>query len=123
MIQQALKLVGKKKLEWVTTRVPALEADQALIETIATAISVGAELPQFYEKELHTVGSSDGWDYREHFKWYFEASWQTSYIQEIFELDIDQYSLIATFERLSAHVINPIKIAVTYKKENTSFAN
>ncbi|MEJ6527919.1 alcohol dehydrogenase catalytic domain-containing protein [Exiguobacterium sp. USCH10] len=314
MIQQALKLVGKKKLEWVTTRVPALEADQVLIETIATAISVGAELPQydetdltdsspnyprkvgyesygrvvdkgedvttlhvgdrviafygqqtygivsaqkafyvppevdyktallailscdaakgvrklapsstdsvivsglgtmgllatyylrnyygvkkidaiepdsnrrelayrfgveqvyapnevkdshyhygmecsarnegfmnlqqavmpngsicilsdgnqeelvlqpqFYEKELHIVGSSDGWDYREHFKWYFEASWQTSYIQEIFELDIVQYSLIATFERLSAHVINPIKIAVTYKKENTSF--
>ena len=77
--------------------------------------------PQFYEKELHIVGSSDGWDYREHFKWYFEPSWQTSYIQEIFELDIDQYSLIATFERLSAHVINPIKIAVTYKKENTSF--
>jgi alcohol dehydrogenase len=27
--------------------------------------------PEFYEKELKIVGSSDGWDYQEHAKWYF----------------------------------------------------
>lgn len=308
MIQQALKLVGKKKLEWVTTRIPALEADQVLIKTIATAISVGAELPQydetdltdsspvyprkvgyesygiivdrgesvtslnigdrvlafygqqaygivseqkafyvppevdyktallailscdaakgvrklapsstdsvivsglgtmgllaiyylrtyygvtmidaidpdsnrkelahtfgvgrvytpnevkesfydygiecsarndgfmnlqqavkpnksicilsdgnreglmlqphFFEKELHIVGSSDGWDYKEHFRWYFEVSRHTPYVRKIFELDIDQYRLIDTFEKLNKRVINPIKVAVTYE--------
>ncbi|WP_214794792.1 MULTISPECIES: alcohol dehydrogenase [unclassified Exiguobacterium] len=77
--------------------------------------------PQFYEKELHIVGSSDGWDYTEHFSWYFEASRRTPYIKEIFELDIEQDSLIGTFQELSEGVINPIKVSVTYKNENTSF--
>lgn len=77
--------------------------------------------PQFYEKELQVVASSDGWDYREHAQWYFEASRRTPYIKEIFELDIEQDSLIGTFQELSEGVINPIKVSVTYKNENTSF--
>lgn len=54
-------------------------------------------------------------------KWYFEASRRTPYIKEIFELDIEQDSLIGTFQELSEGVINPIKVSVTYKNENTSF--
>lgn len=78
---------------------------------------------QFYEKELHIVGSSDGWDYSEHFSWYFEASRQTPYVKKVFELDIDQYSLIDTFEKLSERTINPLKIAVTYESELKKIIN
>lgn len=72
--------------------------------------------PQFYEKELHIVGSSDGWDYTEHFSWYFEASRQTPYVRKIFELVIQKEELRRTFELLSERTINPMKVAVTYKK-------
>ncbi|KAB2862504.1 MAG: zinc-binding dehydrogenase [Exiguobacterium chiriqhucha] len=70
--------------------------------------------PEFYEKELQVIGSSDGWDYPEHFQWYFESVQRAEYIKQIFDMDIQRDDLIRTFSELSERTINPLKIAVTY---------
>lgn len=70
--------------------------------------------PEFYEKELQIMGSSDGWDYPEHFQWYFESVQQAEYVKQIFDMDIQRDDLIQTFSELSERMINPLKIAVTY---------
>lgn len=70
--------------------------------------------PQFYEKELQIMGSSDGWDYPEHFQWYFESVQRAEYIKQIFDMEIQRDDLIRTFSELSERTIHPLKIAVTY---------
>lgn len=52
MIQQSLILSGKQKLEWIRNEIRDLEADEILIQTIAGAISIGAELPQYNESDV-----------------------------------------------------------------------
>jgi alcohol dehydrogenase len=52
MIQQSLILTGKQKLEWKTNDLRELEIDEILIRTIAGAISIGAELPQYCESDV-----------------------------------------------------------------------
>ncbi|ERG66968.1 alcohol dehydrogenase catalytic domain-containing protein [Exiguobacterium chiriqhucha] len=70
--------------------------------------------PEFYEKELQVMGSSDGWDYPEHFQWYFESVQQAEYVKQIFDMEIQRDDLIRTFSELSERTIHPLKIAVTY---------
>ncbi|WP_199614549.1 alcohol dehydrogenase catalytic domain-containing protein [Paenibacillus alkalitolerans] len=71
--------------------------------------------PDFYEKELRIVGSSDGWDYHEHSKWFFGCVESTPYIENIFQHKITRHELIECFEQLSAGEINPIKVLVLYE--------
>ncbi|TMU88165.1 alcohol dehydrogenase [Bacillus sp. BHET2] len=52
MKQHSLVLTAKKKLEWTTHTLPALKKDEVLIKTIAGAISIGAELPQYDERDV-----------------------------------------------------------------------
>jgi alcohol dehydrogenase len=52
MIQQSLVLTGKQKLMWKRKEVRDLEKDEILIQTIACAISIGAELPQYNESDV-----------------------------------------------------------------------
>lgn len=51
MEQHSLVLCGKKQLEWKKEEIGRLQEDELLIRTIAGAISIGAELPQFNEND------------------------------------------------------------------------
>lgn len=51
MEQHSLVLCGKKKLEWKKEEIGRLQEDELLIKTIAGAISIGAELPQYNEND------------------------------------------------------------------------
>lgn len=70
--------------------------------------------PKFFENELSIVGSSDGWDYHEHAKWYFDHVLHTPYTSDLFQLKITKESLISCYEDLAAGRIHPLKVFVTY---------
>jgi alcohol dehydrogenase len=52
MLQQSLVLTGKQQLTWKSNKVRNLEDDEILIQTIAGAISIGAELPQYNQSDV-----------------------------------------------------------------------
>ncbi len=71
--------------------------------------------PTFHEKELMIVGSSDGWDYQEHAKWFFNLVRESSYnLEDLFDYQTTADKLIETFELLATGAIAPIKILVHY---------
>jgi alcohol dehydrogenase len=71
--------------------------------------------PEFFEKELKIVGSSDGWDYKKHSTWYFDNIRQNcSPLDKIFELKIRKQELIQCFEDMSQGKVNPLKVLVKY---------
>lgn len=51
MKQNSLVLYGKKELEWAQKEIPPLEKDEILVKTIAGAVSIGTELPQYMETD------------------------------------------------------------------------
>ena len=72
--------------------------------------------PEFHEKELMVVGSSDGWDYREHARWYFEVvSGAKTGLERLFDLRVDAENLSRTFEKLANETVRPVKILVDYR--------
>jgi len=72
--------------------------------------------PVFHEKELQVVGSSDGWDYQEHARWYFDAIRGHPYnLERIFSYHTTAGDLAATFERLATSTITPTKVLVKYE--------
>jgi len=71
--------------------------------------------PAFHEKELTIVGSSDGWDYQEHAKWYFKVVRDyASELEQIFDYYTTADDLISTFEGLANATIAPTKVLVAY---------
>lgn len=52
MKQNSLMLLGKKELKWIQNELPPLAHDEVLVKTIAGAISIGAELPQYLETDI-----------------------------------------------------------------------
>jgi alcohol dehydrogenase len=71
--------------------------------------------PDFHEKELQIIGSSDGWDYHQHATWYFHVVQQhATHLERLFELWIAHDELISTFEQLAEGDIHPIKVFVSY---------
>jgi alcohol dehydrogenase len=52
MKQNSLVLLGKKELKWTQTELRPLAHDEVLVKTIAGAISIGAELPQYMETDI-----------------------------------------------------------------------
>lgn len=52
MKQKSLILTGPKNLKWEKYSMSPLKKDEVLIKTIAGAISIGAELPQYNESDL-----------------------------------------------------------------------
>jgi alcohol dehydrogenase len=73
--------------------------------------------PTFHEKELRVVGSSDGWDYQEHARWYFDVVRRHSYnLEQIFNYHTTADELAATFERLATGAITPMKVMVQYER-------
>ncbi len=74
--------------------------------------------PAFHEKELMIVGSSDGWDYREHAKWFFNIALEhASDLENLFDYHTSADDLLATFELLSTGAIVPIKVLVRYNMD------
>ncbi len=47
MEQNKLILEGPKYLKWKTCKIKSIQDDEIIVKTIAGAISIGAELPQF----------------------------------------------------------------------------
>ncbi len=71
--------------------------------------------PTFHEKELVIVGSSDGWDYQEHAKWFFTIVREHSHnLENIFDYQTRADNLITTFELLATGAIAPTKVLVLY---------
>jgi alcohol dehydrogenase len=71
--------------------------------------------PAFHEKELMLIGSSDGWDYQEHARWYFQFVQEQAHdLELIFDYVTTQHDLAATFEQLALGTISPIKVLVRY---------
>jgi alcohol dehydrogenase len=75
--------------------------------------------PTFHEKELMIIGSSDGLDYQEHAKWFFNLVCKSSYnLEDLFDYQTTADKLIETFELLATGAIMPIKVLVHYNTEN-----
>ncbi len=71
--------------------------------------------PAFHEKELMLIGSSDGWDYQEHARWYFQFVQEQAHdLELIFDYVTMQHDLAATFEQLALGKIKQIKVLVKY---------
>lgn len=70
--------------------------------------------PEFYEKELRIVGSSDGWDYKKHSQWFFRKAKKTPYIDLLFQHETNKANLIRCFSELSKGTIKPLKVLVRY---------
>jgi alcohol dehydrogenase len=75
--------------------------------------------PEFHQKELHVVGSSDGWDYQDHARWFFEqlhepSNDQPALLRQLFEWRIEASELPDAFERLAHDADRPIKVFVTF---------
>ncbi|MES5938796.1 MULTISPECIES: alcohol dehydrogenase [unclassified Bacillus cereus group] len=70
--------------------------------------------PDFYEKELRIIGSSDGYNYQKHADWFFSQIEQTTWIEGIFQHEIQYTELIQCFEELSQGIITPLKVFVSY---------
>ncbi|MED1559896.1 alcohol dehydrogenase catalytic domain-containing protein [Bacillus paramycoides] len=69
----------------------------------------------FYGKELQIIGSSDGYDYQKHADWFFNQIEYTTFIEEIFQHEIQYARLIQCFEELSQGIISPLKVYVSYE--------
>ena len=71
--------------------------------------------PAFHEKELSMVGSSDGWDYQEHGRWYFSMVREHAHnLKQLFDYHTTADDLISTFEKLASGTIVPTKVLVHY---------
>ena len=71
--------------------------------------------PAFHERELSIVGSSDGWDYQEHARWYFSIMSEGVYnLEQVFDYHTTANDLISTFESLASGTIVPVKVLVRY---------
>lgn len=71
--------------------------------------------PDFHQKELRVVGSSDGWDYHAHARWFFEqAAGDESLLKQLFQWTVTAGDLPDTFRRLATATPRPIKVFVRY---------
>ncbi len=72
--------------------------------------------PEFHDKELAVFGSSDGWDYREHARWFFDVvRGAETGLEEIFDLRVYVDDLPSTFENLANGTVRPVKVLVDYR--------
>lgn len=52
MEQYKLILKEPKQIEWETNEIKDIQDDEIIVKTIAGAISIGAELPQYKESDV-----------------------------------------------------------------------
>ncbi len=69
----------------------------------------------FHRKELHVVGSSDGWDYQAHAAWFFARPTDTlTSLGDLFQWRVTVDQLEQTFQRLVTADVWPVKVFVRY---------
>lgn len=71
--------------------------------------------PAFHTRELTLVGSSDGWDYQEHARWFFDqVGAGAPALEAIFEEQVSAPELPNAFARMARGEIKPVKVLVRY---------
>lgn len=70
--------------------------------------------PAFHAKQLSVVGSSDGWDYQEHARWFFDVAHGGPHLERVFGLETGFDELPQTFERMATGEVSPVKVLVRY---------
>jgi alcohol dehydrogenase len=71
--------------------------------------------PAYHTKELMVVGSSDGWDYQRHARWYFaRVQGGMPQLEDLFDEQVPAAELPDTFERMARGERTPIKVLVRY---------
>lgn len=72
-------------------------------------------LPAFHRKELTIIGSSDGWDYQAHARWFFRVMCQQADLFDlIYDIHTKASQLSQTFTALANQDKTAIKIRVDY---------
>ena len=72
--------------------------------------------PTFHTKELTVIGSSDGWDYQQHARWYFERVKDgMPALEALFDEQVTAAELPATFARMARGERTPVKVLVRYE--------
>ena len=71
--------------------------------------------PQFHQKELRVVGSSDGENYQEHAAWFFGLP-DLAKLMALFDLEVDAEDLPGTFEQIASGELRPVKVLVRYSE-------
>ncbi len=71
--------------------------------------------PQFHQKELRVVGSSDGEDYQEHATWFFGLP-DLAKLTALFDLEVSAAALPKTFAQLASGELRPVKVLVRYNE-------
>ncbi|MEM8529394.1 MAG: zinc-binding alcohol dehydrogenase [Chloroflexota bacterium] len=70
----------------------------------------------FHHKELTVLGSSDGLDYRDYARWFWEhAQPVANTLLDIFDLHIATEQIPNTFESMVKGAVHPIKVLTHYK--------
>jgi alcohol dehydrogenase len=71
--------------------------------------------PDFHRKELTVVGSSDGWDYQEHARWYFaRVQAGAPELEAIFDDRVAASALPEAFARMASGERMPVKVLIDY---------
>jgi alcohol dehydrogenase len=71
--------------------------------------------PAFHAKELTVIGSSNGWDYHQHARWYFEqVRGGTGPLEALFDERVSAADLPQTFACMARGERTPIKVLVQY---------
>ena len=70
--------------------------------------------PDFHRKELTLYGSSDGWNYAKHARWFFDVVRRSPKpIETLFDVTISPHEISHTFEALSSQTLIAIKVFIT----------
>jgi alcohol dehydrogenase len=73
-------------------------------------------LPDFHHKELTIVGSSDGWDYHRHARWFFKyVQREKPPLSKLFDVRIKHTQLPDTFAQLADGSLSAVKVLVDYQ--------
>lgn len=73
-------------------------------------------LPDFHQKELTIVGSSDGWDYHRHAHWFFDMiQHEKPPLSKLFDVRIKHTQLPETFAQLADESLSAVKVLVDYQ--------
>jgi alcohol dehydrogenase len=74
--------------------------------------------PDFHEKELHIVASSDGLDYHEHAAWFFPYIRNNPILLErLFQVTTTAEQLPQMFEQMANNDTPPIKVFIRYNED------
>ncbi len=74
--------------------------------------------PDFHARELMIIGSSDGWDYQQHARWYFEqVRGGAPALECLYEERIPMSDLPALFARMARGEVAPVKILANYEPD------